>query len=637
MKEIKVIFKTHLDIGFTDLAETVTARYLERDIPQAIKTADYFREHDHDGFRYCWTVGSWLLYEYLERSNPLDRKKLEDAVERGDITWHALPFTTHSEFAGESLFRFGLTLSQKLDRRFGRKTVGAKFTDVPGHTRGIVRPLAEAGVKLLHIGINPASAVAQVPTLFRWRDREMNEIIAAYQPEYGSMLEIPGGKTGYLVVVGGDNTGAQSPEVVLGLLKQYSGMKLRCATLNDLAADLEPFRESLPVLESEIGDSWIHGIGTDPWKVARFRELCRFRQEKKLESEEQFSRLLLPVAEHTWGMDEKTHFKNRTAWTAEELKLIAAEEETVRFVSSWQEQRGYLTRAVASLPELLAGDARQRLDALNPVPVKLPVERRNSFETKYFILDVDPARGCLSRLCRKDSGVEFATSDRPLFLFLLESFHLDDMARFMSLYLRSRVEWALADFGKPGMPRTLPKQLTEGFPAQAGGEHRDGAWHIAIAGTYPGGRVGGFRSVSLELTLPDDRPEIQARLQWFGKSADRQPHAVWLGFHPAFGCEFCRFSKLGELIDASDVVAGGGRALHSIDGTVQWGNRDNSLELNSFDAPLLAPGRRSLGDFPDRLPDLDAGIGINLYNNQWGTNFPMWFGDDMAFRFELKC
>jgi len=58
--------------------------------------------------------------------------------------------------------------------------------------------------------------------------------------------------------------------------------------------------------------------------------------------------------------------------------------------------------------------------------------------------------------------------------------------------------------------------------------------------------------------------------------------------------------------------------------------------LSPPDAPLLAPARRALGDFPDTLPDPAAGIGFNLYNNLWGTNFPMWFGDDMLFRFELN-
>ena len=634
MKKIKVIFKTHLDIGFTDFAEVVTLRYLERDIPRAIETADYFRAHDHNQFRYCWTVGSWLLYEYLERSNSLERKKLEVAVERGDIAWHALPFTTHSELAGESLFRFGLALSQKLDARFGRKTTGAKLTDVPGHTRGIVGPLAEAGVKLLHIGINPASAAAKVPPLFRWRDREGREIIVAYQPDYGSMLEIPGHDTGYLIVVGGDNTGAQSPEVVLELLKQHPGAET--ATFSDLAAELEPLRETLPLVTSEIGDSWIHGVGSDPWKVARFRELCRFRREEGLEREEQFSRLLLQVAEHTWGMDEKTHFKNRTAWRASELRKIAAEPEMVRFVASWKEQRDYLTRAVAALPAASAEKAQRRLETLNPVPVRLSARRCNCFETKHFVIEIDPERGCLSRLCRKDAGLELAAPDRPLFLFVQESFTVADMERFMSRYLRSRAAWALADFGKPGMPESLPKQVAEGFPARAGGRYRDGAWHIALGGDYPRGRVGGFHRVTLELTLPDDRPQIQARLQWFGKSPDRQPHAAWLEFHPAVKCDFCRFTKLGEPVDASDVVAGGGRSLHAIDGAVRWGNERAVLEVDSPDAPLLAPGRRALGDFPDTLPDPAAGIGFNLYNNLWGTNFPMWFGDDMLFRFELN-
>ena len=26
-----------------------------------------------------------------------------------------------------------------------------------------------------------------------------------------------------------------------------------------------------------------------------------------------------------------------------------------------------------------------------------------------------------------------------------------------------------------------------------------------------------------------------------------------------------------------------------------------------------------------------------LYNNVWGTNFVMWFDDDMQFRFLLEC
>ena len=59
-----------------------------------------------------------------------------------------------------------IRLSQSLDRRYGRTTTGAKMTDVPGHSRGLIGPLAENGVKFLDIGVNSASTPPAVPSLF---------------------------------------------------------------------------------------------------------------------------------------------------------------------------------------------------------------------------------------------------------------------------------------------------------------------------------------------------------------------------------------------------------------------------------------------------------------------------------------
>ena len=46
------------------------------------------------------------------------------------------------------------------------------------------------------------------------------------------------------------------------------------------------------------------------------------------------------------------------------------------------------------------------------------------------------------------------------------------------------------------------------------------------------------------------------------------------------------------------------------------------------------------GDFmaftPDP-PDFAQGIRFNLYNNKWGTNFPMWWEGTLAARFLLKA
>ena len=59
-----------------------------------------------------------------------------------NIATHALPFSWQTELMDRSLIAGGLALSQSLDRRFQRSSTGAKITDVPGHTRGLIAPLA---------------------------------------------------------------------------------------------------------------------------------------------------------------------------------------------------------------------------------------------------------------------------------------------------------------------------------------------------------------------------------------------------------------------------------------------------------------------------------------------------------------
>ncbi len=57
MQKVRLIFKTHLDVGFTDTAENVRKKYFSCFIRNAVKTAEYFRKQN-GAFRYVWTVGS---------------------------------------------------------------------------------------------------------------------------------------------------------------------------------------------------------------------------------------------------------------------------------------------------------------------------------------------------------------------------------------------------------------------------------------------------------------------------------------------------------------------------------------------------------------------------------------------------
>ena len=141
-KDILLIFKTHLDIGFTNYSKNVVESYMKKYIPNAIQVGYELKGSDTP---FVWTVGSWLIWEALKN----DDGTLEQAIKDGIITWHALPFTTHTETMSVKLFEYGLSLSQKLDERFGKETIAAEMTDVPGHTQAMVTLMANKGFSAL--------------------------------------------------------------------------------------------------------------------------------------------------------------------------------------------------------------------------------------------------------------------------------------------------------------------------------------------------------------------------------------------------------------------------------------------------------------------------------------------------------
>src|SRR5882757_6074288 len=62
VKRVLVMFKCHFDAGFTDTQANVVKRYFDEYFPRAIQLA--LEQNSLRRRTYCWTTGSWLLYEY---------------------------------------------------------------------------------------------------------------------------------------------------------------------------------------------------------------------------------------------------------------------------------------------------------------------------------------------------------------------------------------------------------------------------------------------------------------------------------------------------------------------------------------------------------------------------------------------
>jgi hypothetical protein len=132
-----------------------------------------------------------------------------------------------------------ISLSQSLDRRFGRTTTGAKMTDVPGHTRGLVAPLAAQGVKFLDIGVNDASTPAELPPLFVWKDANGATLVVMYHHGYGGVVRVPGSELAIAIVVRGDNSGPHPPEeirkIYADLKVQFPNAEISASNLTEIA------------------------------------------------------------------------------------------------------------------------------------------------------------------------------------------------------------------------------------------------------------------------------------------------------------------------------------------------------------------------------------------------------------------
>jgi hypothetical protein len=659
IKRVLVVFKCHLDLGFIDTQANVIRKYFDVYYPEAMRVAAEVRSNGEN--QYVWTTGSWLLYQYLEQAKPAQRKQMEQAVTDGSIAWHALPFTWQTEFMNRSLIEGSLALSQSLDKRFGRTTTGAKMTDVPGHTRGLIAPLAEHCVTFLDIGVNGGSTAPVVPDLFLWKDAGGASLIMMYhRHEYGGLVEVSDSDLAIDVEVRGDNSGphtvAEIQEIYTRLRKQFPYAAITPANLTDVANAVQPHRATLPVVTQEIGDTWIYGVPSDPVKVAEYLELIRLRKawiaDGKIQAGDKTDMAMLPHlllgTEHTWGTDTKT-WLDFDHYTPHDLDTMLGTPKYRTVTHSWEEKRDDLSKAVAALPKDLRKEAQAKLSALHvPEPSLVGMEEHDagkSIESREFTVALDPQTGAIIHLRHKSSGREWASAKNPLALFTYQTLSKSDYDVFLATYLTTKEWWAPQDFGKPDIGRFGAKSQSW-TPTVSNAwiqKNSTGIRLLATLGIHDqeseaSGRVAWPERMYLEITLPDADPVVEVAFTWSGKAANRMPEALWLSFFPvAPQLRGWSMEKAEQAVSPFDVVTGGNRHMHALSGPISYKDAHGSFSIESVDAPVVALGERSPLHFSNEQPNLARGIHFSLFNNAWGTNYIQWFGEGMRFRFRLRA
>ena len=733
VKEIVVVFKTHFDIGYTDMATNVVQRYRTKMIDQALEVVDQNRDLPPDQ-QFAWTISGWPMHKILQDwpGQSLERKeRVEKALRDGRFVVHGLPFSTHTELLeAEDLVR-SLGYSSRLTRRLGLAMPrDGKMTDVPEHTWMMATLLKHAGIDFMMIGCNGASACLQVPMLYWWQGPDGSRVLTFYSPNYGTQLTPPPDwpyRTWLACIHTGDNHGPPRPDEVKQALdqaaKEFPGVKVHIGRLSDFGDAILAEKPDLPLVRGDTPDTWIHGPMSDPdgAKLARnTRPLITATEVLNAQLRgwgvpvpndapaivEAYEHSLL-YGEHTWG--GAIYWINNMLSFGEAFQKDHDAGRFDRLEASWEEHSAYikkvheiitpeLAKNLQALVRSVKADGR-RVVVYNPLPWKrsgvvsldaagfspaavkpmdggevslvdmaagqlsfiardippmgyrtyvatassqsragvpacLPVTLHAGaaggdacptlVESPFFSAKLDPSRGIVLSLVDKRSRRELAGNSDGLGLgqYLYERFDKDRVMQWCSNYVRGSHLWA--DFYKPGQPPSdqypyqalSPKDFKLRFEETA----------ASVNAIMEAAATTNLPAVTTRLILYREQPCADLEITLHDKPFDPWPEAGWLCLPLNVKAPQYRLGRLGSIIDpAHDIITGANRHMFGINTGVSLTDEDgHGVGFCPIDYPLVSldtPGcwRYSL-DFVPKKPVAF----VNLFNNQWDTNFRLW-------------
>jgi len=276
-----VVFKTHFDIGYTDLAGSVVNKYQTSMIEGALKVIDKTKSLPGDE-HFTWTLPAWPMQQILSGSSPEVKARVVEALKSKYLAVHALPFTIETEASDlENLARI-FQSSSDISREYGIPLPrDAKMTDVPEHTWILPTILANAGVRFLHLGCNAASQSPEVPDLFWWEGPDGSRVLTFYNPKYyGTDIVPPSNwpyKTWIAIMHTNDNIGAPAPEVVEKTLADIKRLnpnaRISLGRMSDFYDLIIQENADIPIVRKDMPDTWIHGYMSKPEEVKISRRI----------------------------------------------------------------------------------------------------------------------------------------------------------------------------------------------------------------------------------------------------------------------------------------------------------------------------------------------------------------------------
>jgi hypothetical protein len=245
-------------------------------------------------------------------------------------------------------------------------------------------------------------------------------------------------------------------------------------------------------------------------------------------------------------------------------------------------------------------------------------------ESPFFSAKLDPSRGIVLSLVDKHSGRELAghTDGLGLGQYLYERFDKDTVMRWCSNYTRGNHLYA--DFYKPGQPPSDQYPYQALSPKDFKLRFEDTA--ASIEAIMEASATTNLPAVTTRLILYREQPFADLEITLHDKPYDPWPEAGWLCLPLNVKDPQYRLGRLGSIIDpAHDIVTGANRYMFGINtGVSLTGEGGHGVGFCAIDFPLVSLDTPGCWQYSlDFVPKKPVAY-VNLFNNQWGTNFRMW-------------
>lgn len=285
------------------------------------------------------------------------------------------------------------------------------------------------------------------------------------------------------------------------------------------------------------------------------------------------------------------------------------------------------------------------------------IEINNLIENRYFKIVLSPEKGGISSIIDKKTGRELVEPGSLMGQYLFEQFSAAEVFNFIGEYDKNNHPWSgtgrergvyhgapITDesiansgqqLGKPHMPKDV--QYSANYASKGKIENiKKNEVGLIVSMSYPA--LGNNPDTTkLRVFLYDEQPYIDFEWEIQNKTPNRIPEGGWLCFPLNLKNPSWKLGRLGSIVDPQkDIIKDNNFELFCLQSGVEARGEDGyGIALCPMNSPLISLGKPGLWRFSHTWSEREPKIFVNLFNNMWNTNFPLWIDGSWKSRVRL--